>query len=261
MLTRHEWLAAAPYTLALGAGFFGFFAHTGVLLALEQSGAARPRRVVGVSAGSLAGGLWASGMTAPEIERALTELRRIDFWDPGFPLGGLLRGDKFAGRLHGLLDARGVVRIEDCPTPFATVVYELRGRCTRVLDRGRIAPAIQASCTVPLMFRPLHHEGRLLVDGGVADRDGETALAPDERVFQHRLISRSPWGAITRQTQVSPRATGVTNMSLRTHRQVMVIKGLPRVSPFRLEWGPRALASAREATLRWLVEPASEHAA
>ena len=50
--THHDWLAAAPYTLALGAGFFGFFAHTGVLRALEESGAARPRRVVGVSAGA-----------------------------------------------------------------------------------------------------------------------------------------------------------------------------------------------------------------
>jgi NTE family protein len=36
--THHDWLAAAPYTLALGAGFFGFFAHTGVLRALEESG-------------------------------------------------------------------------------------------------------------------------------------------------------------------------------------------------------------------------------
>jgi len=56
-MTHHEWLAAAPYTLALGAGFFGFFAHTGVLRALEESGVSRPRRVVGVSAGALAGGL------------------------------------------------------------------------------------------------------------------------------------------------------------------------------------------------------------
>ena len=250
-MTRHEWLAAAPYTLSLGAGFFGFFAHTGVLLALEQSGAPRPRRVVGVSAGALAGGLWASGLTATEIERSLVELRRMDFWDPGLPVGGLLRGEKFAGRLHSLLDARGVVRIEDCPLEFATVVYELRTRRTRVIDRGRIAPAIQASCTVPLMFRPLRHEGRLLVDGGVADRDGETALAVDERVLQHRLLSRSPWSAITRRTQGTPRKSKV---SPGTGRQVLVLDTLPRVSPFRLEFGPHALAVARDATLRWLDE-------
>lgn len=248
--THHDWLAAAPYTLALGVGFFGFFAHTGVLRALEESGAARPRRVVGVSAGALAGGLWASGLGAAEIEATLVALRRPDFWDPGWPLGGLLRGDKFAARLHALLDARGVSLLEQCPTPFATVVYELAGRRARVLERGRLASAIQASCTVPLMFRPIRREGRLLVDGGVADRDGQTALADDERVLHHRLVSRSPWRRLTGRSQV------VSDMSERTDRKVMQIDALPRVTPFRLEWGPRALATAREATLRWLDAPA-----
>ncbi len=243
-ITHHDWLAAAPYTLALGAGFFGFFAHTGVLRALEEAQVARPRRVVGVSAGALAGGLWASGLAAAEIEATLVELRRPDFWDPGLPLGGLLRGEKFAGRLHALLDARGVARMEDCPTPFATVVYELAGRRTRVLDRGRLAPAIQASCTVPLMFRPVRHEGRLLVDGGVGDRDGETALAEGERTLQHRLASRSPWRGLVKHVP--------KDMSGRAERKLLEIDALPRVSPFRLQHGPAALACAREATLRWL---------
>ncbi len=250
-MTHHEWLAAAPYTLALGAGFFGFFAHTGVLRALEEANVPRPRRVVGVSAGALAGGLWASGMTAREIEEELIGLRRLDFWDPGLPLGGLLRGDKFAARLHRLLDARGITQVADCPTPFATVVYELAGRRTRVLEHGRLAPAIQASCTVPLMFRPIRHEGRLLVDGGVADRDGDTALASDERVFQHRLMSHSLWRRISTQGQVQ------TDVSFGPTRKVMVIPTLPRVSPFRLEHGPSALAAGREATLRWLADSSS----
>lgn len=245
--THHDWLAAAPYTLALGAGFFGFFAHTGVLRALEEAGVPRPRRVVGVSAGALAGGLWASGLAARDLERELVSLRRPDFWDPGLPLGGLLKGGLFAAKLRGLLDERGVVKIEDCPTPFAAVVYEVAGRRTRVLDSGSIAPAIQASCTVPLMFRPIRHEGRLLVDGGVGDRDGETALAAGERVLQHRLISTSPWQRFTR---------GTTDLTERPGRKVMRIDTLPRVSPFRLEWGPRALEVAREATLRWLDAPA-----
>jgi NTE family protein len=175
-------------------------------------------------------------------------LRRPDFWDPGLPLGGLLRGDKFAARLHRLLDARGVAQVAECPTPFATVVYELAGRRTRVLEHGRLAPAIQASCTVPLMFRPIRHEGRLLVDGGVGDRDGDTALASDERVFQHRLVSRSPWRRISTQGHVQ------TDISFGPSRKVMVIPTLPRVSPFRLEHGPTALAAAREATLRWLAD-------
>ena len=248
--THHDWLASAPYTLALGAGFFGFFAHTGVLRALEEAGVPRPRRVVGVSAGALAGGLWASGMPAGEIEAELTRLRRPDFWDPGLPLGGLLKGGLFAAKLRGLLDDRGAARIEDWPTPFAAVVYELRGRRTRVLERGSAAAAIQASCTVPLMFRPVHHEGRLLVDGGVGDRNGETALAADERALHHALVSRSPW------KRVSTRRAAVGDMSPRPGRKVLVVEALPRVSPFRLEHGPHALATARAAMLRWLAEPA-----
>ena len=36
--TLREWLAEEPFALAMSAGFFGFFAHTGVLLALEEAG-------------------------------------------------------------------------------------------------------------------------------------------------------------------------------------------------------------------------------
>jgi NTE family protein len=249
--THHDWLAEAPYTLALGAGFFGFFAHTGVLRALEESGASRPRRVVGVSAGALAGGLWASGMPAAQIEEELVRLRRPDFWDPGLPLGGLLKGGRSSRRsCTRCSTSAGSASVEDCPTPFAAVVYELAGRRTRVLDRGGVATAIQASCTVPLMFRPVRHEGRLLVDGGVGDRNGETALASGERALHHALVSRSPWRA------VSARKAVAGDLSARPGRKVLVVEALPRVSPFRLERGPHALATAREATLRWLAAPA-----
>ena len=54
--THADWLREQPFTLALSAGFFGFFAHAGVLRALEEQ-ELRPARVVGASAGALSGGL------------------------------------------------------------------------------------------------------------------------------------------------------------------------------------------------------------
>ena len=69
-------------------------------------------------------------------------------------------------------------------------------------------------------------------------------------MLHHSLVSLSPWRRLTGRAQV------VSNMSERSDRKVMQIDALPRVSPFRLEWGPRALATAREATLRWLDAPA-----
>lgn len=245
--THADWLAAEPFTLALSAGFFGFFAHTGVLLALEAAGL-MPRRIVGVSAGALAGGLWASGMSAAQIEAELTSLRRADFWDPGLPLGGLLKGGKFAAKLRGLLEGRGVSRVEECRVAFAAVVYDVASRRVRAVERGALGPAIQASCTVPLMFRPLRHEGRLLLDGGVADRLGLCALGPEERALHHTLRSRSPWSGL--------RGAGQDTLADRPGRKVLVVEDLPKVSPFRLDAGPGALARARAAAERWLRAPA-----
>lgn len=241
--TRAQWLAQEPFSLALSAGFFGFFSHTGLLQALEAR-ALVPRRVVGVSAGALAGGLWSSGMTAAEIAEELYALRRQDFWDPGLPLGGVLRGHKFAAKLNALLDASDAQTFEGCRTPFAAVVHDVFARRSKVMDTGPLAIAIVASCTVPLMFRPVLHQGRVLVDGGVSDRTGLSALPKGGRVLMHYLPSRRRvgWGAS------DPVPTGVPDRS----GLVLVTPELPKVSPFKLETGPVALQRTLEHANRWL---------
>ena len=67
-MKRADWLSEEPFTLLSSAGFFGFFAHAGLLAALEQTGLS-PRRVAGASAGALAGGLWAAGSCASGSSR------------------------------------------------------------------------------------------------------------------------------------------------------------------------------------------------
>ena len=55
-----DWLSERPFTLTLSSGFFGFFAHTGVLTALLERDLV-PHRLTGSSAGALVAGCWASG--------------------------------------------------------------------------------------------------------------------------------------------------------------------------------------------------------
>lgn len=246
-MRRRDWLGEEPFTLLLGAGFFGFFAHAGCLAALEEAGL-RPRRVVGVSAGALAGGLWASGLSAGRIAEELTTLRRADFWDPGPPLGGLLRGRKFARKLGTLLDEAGVSQIEECAVPFTAIAHDVLRRSTLVLDRGPIEVAIRASCTVPFMFRPVWSDGRLLVDGGVSDRSGFTAIAPGERVLFHHLPSR-------RRLRLGPVSMPTTVPG--ADALMLVTPWLPRVTPFRLDRGHQgrtALERTRAYVRRWLDE-------
>ncbi len=244
-LTRAQWLAQEPFTLMLGAGFFGFFSHAGLLQALEASGL-RPQRVIGVSAGALAGGLWASGVSADALAEELTALRRDEFWDPGLPLGGLLRGRKFNRKLRRVLERSGVAQIEHCRVPFTAVVHDVVGRRPVALDRGPLDRAIQASCAVPLMFRPLWMRGRLVVDGGVSDRVGMSALRPDERVLMHYLPSRR---RVFRDRRAHPQ-------SVPGQRLMAITPDLPRVTPFRLERGPVALSRTREYFTGWLGERA-----
>lgn len=239
MPTLREWLSAEPFALGMSSGFFGFFAHTGVLGALEGEGLL-PTRVAGSSAGALVTGAWAAGVSSADLGDELLALRRQDFWDPGLG-AGLLRGRLFRARLEALLPVRD---LSDCRVPAAVSVYDLVRRRVRVLDRGPIAPALHASCAVPFMFHPVRHAGGVLVDGGVRDRPGLAGLADAPRVLFHHLESRSPWRGAA--SLAIPKRPGLVTL---------VIEALPRSGPFQLDAGRRALRVAREATLRALDRP------
>lgn len=258
-MTDHaDWLSREPFTLVLSAGFFGFFAHTGVLLGLEQAGL-RARRVVGVSAGAIAGGLWASGIAASELATALTELRREDFWDPAWrgwtrdgdpgTRMGLLRGRKLDQLLAELLASAGVERIEDCPIAFAPVTHDLFARRSVVHREGLLRPTIRASAALPGMFGPVRVGGRLHADGGISDRSGLGALASDERALYHHL-PRSGGSGLS--WLVPGAGSEVADTRVHPERRVLAIADLPRVGPLQLHRGPLAMARARDSTLRWL---------
>lgn len=234
------WLAEGPFALGLSSGFFGFFAHAGMLAALEEAGC-RPSRLSGSSAGALVGGVFAAGVRADEIGRTLLALRREDFWDP-WPGLGLLRGRLFRRQLEAWLPVR---RFEDCPIPVSVTAFDVFGRRTAVLARGDLATAIQASCAAPLLFQPVWIGGRPHLDGGVADRHGLAGLPPG-RLLYHHIASRSPW-----RRPDSP----ALRLPDRPDTVSLVIENLPRSGPFRLERGREALALARDATRRALDLP------
>ncbi len=236
-ITLERWLRRAPFMLGLSSGFFGFFAHTGLVNALDRRGLA-PSRIAGSSAGALVGGLWAAGLPAAAIRDALLGLRRADFWDPR-PGPGLLRGRLFRSHLERLLP---VTRFDQCRIPLAVSAVDALRRRVVVLDSGELAPAICASCAVPLLFQPVRLQGRLLVDGGVLDRHGLDGL-PAGRLLYHHLASRSPWRRSSSPALRLPERPETTSL---------IMDGLPRLGPFRLAGAARAYALAHRAAHRGL---------
>ncbi len=234
MPTLRDWLREAPFTLGLSSGFFGFFAHAGVVSVLEEEGLL-PAAVVGSSAGALTGGLWAAGVPAARIREELLALRREHFWDPG-PGLGLLRGELFRRRLEAILP---VSTFERCPRPLAVSAFDLRARTTVVLRSGPLAPALHASCAAPVLFQPVRIGSRSYLDGGVLDRHGLAGAADGERILYHHLTSRSPWRR---------RSSPALRIPVRPALRALAFDGIPRLGPFRLGRGGEAMERAAEAT-------------
>lgn len=241
MVTLADWLAEEPFTLTMSSGFFGFFAHAGMLLALEEHGLV-PARITGASAGALVGCARASGLGARATLDALLSLRREDFWDPA-PGLGFLRGSLFRAHLANLLP---VATFEACALPFAVSVHEWATRRTRVMDRGELVPAVYASCAVPLLFHPIRLDGNLCADGGIADRWGLAATRPGERVFYHHIGSRSPW-----------RRAGSPALAIpdRQNLAALELLDLPRSGPSKLALGAGIAEQARRVTQQALRSP------
>lgn len=225
----YDWLHAEPFTLALSSGFFGFFAHTGFLAALEEAELA-PTRITGCSAGALAGSHWASGLDAQAMLEMLLAIEKQHFWDPGIGLG-LVKGKRFRQLLHSNL---GVANIEDCTIPLSLSLHNVFKHRTEVFSTGDLASAVHASCAVPIMFQPVWIKRNLYVDGGVFDGPALAGCSANERVLYHHLISRK----FKTGKAKDPRPQ-------RSNMQTIAVPDLPILGPDALSDGKKAYQTAK----------------
>jgi NTE family protein len=133
--------------------------------------------------------------------------------------------------------------------PIALSAFDVRKGRTEILRTGELAPAIHATCAVPLLFQPVRIAGRHYLDGGILDRPGIAGMPAGERVFYHHLASRSPWRRVNSPALRIPARDGLVALAL---------EGLPRASPFALEAGKRALGEAYRRTKAALAQPLHE---
>jgi NTE family protein len=160
----HVEAAPARVALVLGGGGCRGHGHIGVIRALENSGL-KPDLVVGTSAGSLVGALYAAGMTADQIERYGQQLTSNLLRNWIFPKLGLFGGDAIR---RFVVDRVGPLRIESMPTRFAAVATDLRSGELAIFDRGDLGLAVQASSSIPGLIEPVRVGERLYVDGNLA---------------------------------------------------------------------------------------------
>ena len=151
--------------LALGSGGARGVAHVGFIQALEEEGI-KPDYIAGCSMGAVVGGCYASGMTTEEMRAIVLRLKKRDIIDISpKPISqmSILRSKKIRDLLVQHLKIKN---IEDFPLPFKCVSTDLLSGKLHVFEEGDAALAIQASSSIPAVFRPVKYRDKLLVDGG-----------------------------------------------------------------------------------------------
>jgi len=185
--------------LVLSGGGARGAAHVGVLKVLESLHVPIDA-IAGTSMGAVVGGLYASGMSAEEIERLVSS---VDWQDAmqdrppraelnfrrkqddrnflvryalgvnsdGFLLPkGLIQGQKLAQILRtATIPVADVKDFDQLPVPFRALATDLESGSRVILKSGDLVTAMRASMSAPGVFTPTQLDGRLLVDGGLVD--------------------------------------------------------------------------------------------
>lgn len=150
--------------LALSGGAARGFAHLGVLKVLHDHDIPVDF-IAGTSAGSIAGGALASGLSIEEIFEMAKKIGWFSMTGFSYSTMGLLSNASMGAFVRQHFPVR---RFEDLPIPFAAVACDLEtGEEVVLKNSGDLATAIRASCAVPGVFVPIDFEGRKLIDGGV----------------------------------------------------------------------------------------------
>src|SRR6185437_5367868 len=160
----HDPAKSPKIGLALGGGFARGVAHIGVLHALEQNHVPIDF-IAGTSAGALAGIAYATGLPFEEIVKKAESLRFGAFGHWSFSRMGLASNQRLEFYPERFL---GVSTFEELKIPLIVTSTDLATGESVYFREGRLGPALRASCAYPGLFRPVEHDGKLLVDGFVS---------------------------------------------------------------------------------------------
>jgi len=184
--------------VALQGGGAKGLAHIGVLQWFEDHHIPIDY-LAGTSMGGLIGGLYATGYSPAEIQHIV---QNVD-WDSvlagqtqypdlafrrkedlrSIPNGlelGLRHGPQLPGGLNSgqavrmiidryVLPYSAVSSFDALPTPFRCVATDLVSGKPVIFQNGSLSDALRATMSIPGVFSPVEHDGRILADGGLLD--------------------------------------------------------------------------------------------
>jgi NTE family protein len=148
--------------LALSGGGAKGFAHLGVMKGLLEQGF-QPQIISGVSAGAVAGALYAAGYHPDKILEIFIASKFYRFMRLSISFTGLLRME----RVEKLYERYLPATFEELKLPVIVSATDLQAGKTVFFNKGSLLKPLIATCCIPGMFEPMRIDGRMYVDGGI----------------------------------------------------------------------------------------------
>jgi len=153
--------------LALGSGGAKGLAHIGVIKALVENNIPIDF-IAGSSIGALVGAYYAIYEDVDRLKKIALDVNwrtSLSLFDPSLS-GGFVKGAKVEGLIKNWFNGYS---FDDLKIPLTAVATDLISGQEVDMNNGDLVKAVRASISVPLIFKPIKHNGYLLADGGLSN--------------------------------------------------------------------------------------------
>ncbi len=274
--------------LALSGGGARGIAHVGVLKVLDEL-RVPISCITGTSMGAIVGATFAAGRTPTQMEKIVLEAnweeifrdkpprgeiavrRKIDDYktlfapeygvnDAGLALPkGVLAGIAIESEFRSMVTpAFGITDFRQLPIPFRAIATDIETGQEVALGSGSLAQAMRASMSVPGAMSPVEIDGRLLVDGAIADNlpiDQARKLCADVIIAVNistpplkRSEITSAYSVVSQLLNFLGKQTVDDQLKSLTDKDVLIAPDLGDVSAVKFDRSKDAIRIGEEAT-------------
>lgn len=235
--------------LALGGGAVRGFAHIGVLKMLDSHGIV-PDYVVGTSAGSVAGVLYASGVGGFDLQRIAFDLDSAMVTDWSLFGNGLIKGEALQQYINKLVQGQPLEKLK---RPFGCVATRLRDGNGVLFRTGNAGMAVRASSSVPGIFEPVLINGDEYVDGGLVSpvpvryarqMGADFIIAVDVSTPPSSTMATGKWDLLMRSFDIMGRGLRLSQLP---EADVVITPNLNGISGTDFEGKNRAILAGEQA--------------
>ncbi len=150
-------------------------AQIGVIKALRENDI-EAYAVAGNSGGSIVATLYAAGKTTDEMLAFIENSNIYKLYKPALPTMGLTSLDYLAKMLDTHVKADS---FEELFLPLYITATNLMKGKIEVFNSGPLFQRVIASCSIPLLFKPVEIDGQLYADGGIFENMPVAPLKKD----------------------------------------------------------------------------------